>query len=129
MIYTHCSSTCPLAVAEMKRIEAATDAIGRARARLARPERDDPARLAEYARMRGLDAARWTLLTGSDDDVRELAADARRPLPPRSRPQELAHSNTLTLLDAAGYVVHQQQGLGERDETIVAARAAPRSSR
>jgi protein SCO1/2 len=122
MVYTHCASTCPLAVAEMKRIEAATDArIGLVLVSLD-PARDSVESLAEYARTHGLDAARWTLLTGADDDVRDLAAS----LGVRYRrvsPQELAHSNTLTLLDAGGRVVHQQQGLGERDETVSAARA------
>ncbi len=126
MVYTHCTSTCPLAIAEMKRIEAATDAsVGLVLVTLD-PDHDTPAVLAEYARMHGLDAARWTLLTGAPDDVRELAAT----LGVRYRrlsPSELAHSNTLTLIDAAGTVVHQQHGLGERDETIVAARGLPSS--
>lgn len=126
MAYTHCTSTCPLAIAEMKRIEAATDtSVGLVLVTLD-PDHDTPAVLAEYARMRGLDGARWTLLTGTVEDVRELAAT----LGVRYRrlsPAELAHSNTLTLIDAAGYVVHQQQGLGERDETIVAARGLLRS--
>lgn len=121
MAYTHCTSTCPLAIAEMKRIEAATDtSVGLVLVSLD-PDHDTPAALAEYARMRGLDARRWTLLTGAPDDVRELAATLGIRYR-RLSPAELAHSNTLTLIDAAGYVVHQQQGLGERDETIVAAR-------
>ena len=115
MAYTHCTSTCPLA------IEAATDtSVGLGLVSLD-PDHDTPAALAEYARMRGLDAKRWTLLTGAPDDVRELAATLGIRYR-RLSPAELAHSNTLTLIDAAGYVVHQQQGLGERDETIVAAR-------
>lgn len=121
MGYTHCTSSCPIAIAEMKRIEAATDtSVGLVLITLD-PDHDTPAVLAEYARMRGLDASRWTLLTGAPDDVRELAAT----LGVRYRrlsPAELAHSNIITLLDAAGTVVHQQQGLGGRDETIVAAR-------
>lgn len=121
MGYTHCTSSCPIAIAEMKRIEAATDtSVGLVLITLD-PDHDTPAVLAEYARMRGLDASRWTLLTGAPDDVRELAAT----LGVRYRrlsPAELAHSNIITLIDAAGTVVHQQEGLGERDETIVAAR-------
>jgi protein SCO1/2 len=121
MAFTHCTSTCPLAIAEMKRIEAATDtSLGLVLVTLD-PEHDTPAVLAQYARLRGLDATRWTLLTGKSDDVRELAATLGIRYR-RLSPAELAHSNTLTLIDAAGYVVHQQQGLGERDETIVAAR-------
>ena len=122
MIYTHCSSTCPLALAEMKRIEGATDPrLGLVLVSLD-PDRDTPRVLATYAASHGLDPSRWTLLAGSDADVRELAAS----LGVRYRrlgPDELAHSNTLTLLDHSGHVVHQQQGLDEHDETIRAARA------
>ncbi len=122
MIYTHCTSTCPLVIAELRRIAAGTDArLGLVLVSLD-PDRDTPDALASYARGLGLDPARWTLLAGTDGDVRELAAS----LGVRYRrlsPDELAHSNTLTLLDATGRVVHQQQGLGERDETITAARA------
>ena len=121
MAYTRCTSTCPLAIAEMKRVEAATDtSVGLVLVSLD-PDHDTPAALADYARLRGLDARRWTLLTGASDDVRELAATLGIRYR-RLSPAELAHSNTITLIDAAGYVVHQQQGLGERDETIVAAR-------
>ena len=121
MIYTHCTSTCPLAVAEMKRIEVATDArVGLVLVSLD-PARDSVASLAVYAGTHELDAARWTLLTGASDDVRDLASTLGIRYGPSS-PGELAHSNTLTLLDGTGRVVHQQQGLGDRDETIAAAR-------
>lgn len=122
MIYAHCGSTCPLAIAEMKRVEAKTDSrLGLVLVSLD-PDRDSPAALARYAREHDLDAARWTLLNGRDEDVRELAAT----LGVRYRrlsPNELAHSNTLVLLDADGHVVHRQEGLGERDETTDAALA------
>ena len=110
MIYTHCSTTCPFTVAEMKRIERESPRdVGFVLVSLD-PARDDPARLAMFASERGLDAARWTLLDGSDDAVRELATV----LGVRYRrvsPEELAHSNALTLLDADGAVVYQHAGL------------------
>ena len=108
MIYTHCTATCPLAVAELHRI-AALDTSARVVLVSLDPQRDDPDRLARYAREHGLDAARWTLLTGSDGDVRELAAT----LGVRYRrvtPDDLAHSNLITLLDSEGRIVDQSSG-------------------
>ena len=122
LVYTRCASTCPLVVEDLKRIAAVTDPrLGFVLVSLD-PVRDDPLALAEFARRHGLGPDRWTLLTGADGDVRALAAS----LGVRYRrvsPQEIAHSNTLTLLDSAGRVIHQQQGLGDLDETVIAARA------
>ena len=115
MIYTHCSTTCPFTVAEMKRIERESPREAGFVLVSLDPARDDPARLAEFARERGLDAGRWTLLDGSDDAVRELATV----LGVRYRrlsPEELAHSNALTLLDANGVVAYQHAGLGAAEE-------------
>ena len=108
MIYTHCSATCPLAVAELKRI-AALNPDARFVLVSLDPARDDVHRLAAYAAERGLDPARWTLLTGSDADVRDLAAT----LGVRYRqvtPDDLAHSNLITLLDPEGRIARQSSG-------------------
>jgi protein SCO1 len=108
MIYTHCSATCPLAVAELKRIAALNPGARFVLVSLD-PARDDVHRLAAYAEARGLDPARWTLLTGSDADVRDLAAT----LGVRYRqvtPDDLAHSNLITLLDREGRIARQTSG-------------------
>ena len=108
MIYTHCSATCPLAVAELKRIASANPDARFVLVSLD-PVRDDVHRLAAYAEERGLDPARWTLLTGSDADVRDLAAT----LGVRYRqvtPDDLAHSNLITLLDREGRIARQSSG-------------------
>jgi protein SCO1/2 len=108
MIYTHCTATCPLAVSELKRI-AALDPDVRFVLVSLDPARDDVNRLADYARERALDPSRWTLLTGSDADVRDLAAtlDVRYR---RVTPEDLAHSNLITLLDREGRVARQTSG-------------------
>jgi protein SCO1 len=108
MIYTHCTATCPLAVSELKRI-AALEPDSRFVLVSLDPQRDDEKRLADYAAERSLDPSRWTLLTGSDADVRDLAAT----LGVRYRrvtPEDLAHSNLITLLDRDGRVVRQSSG-------------------
>ena len=113
MIYTHCTATCPLAVSELKRI-AALDADVRFVLVSLDPARDDTSRLAGYAAERGLDPARWTLLTGSDADVRDLAAT----LGVRYRqvtPDDLAHTNLITLLDQDGRIARQSSGRMDDD--------------
>ena len=108
MIYTHCTATCPLAVSELKRI-AALDPDVRFVLVSLDPARDDASRLAAYAAERELDPKRWTLLTGSDADVRDLAAT----LGVRYRqvtPDDLAHSNLITLLDQEGRIARQSSG-------------------
>lgn len=119
MIYTHCSTTCPFTVAEMKRIERESPSGAGFVLVSLDPERDDPARLAMFAQERGLDASRWTLLDGSDDAVRELAnvLDVRYR---RLSPEELAHSNALTVLDADGVVTYQHAGLDAAEDVVKA---------
>jgi protein SCO1/2 len=117
MVYTHCTATCPLAVAELKRIAAEHRDAKLVLVSLD-PERDDPMRLASFARGLGLDTARWTLLTGTDADVRDLAAT----LGVRYRrvtPEDLAHSNLITLLDREGRIVRQSSG--RMDDAAIAA--------
>jgi len=116
MVYTECRATCPLIVADLRRILAAVpaerqDDVGVVLVSLD-PQRDTPGRLAEWAAETRLDPARWTLLNGSDASVRELAAtlDVRYQAQPDG---EVAHTNAIHVLDARGAVVHRQTGLGE----------------
>jgi protein SCO1 len=115
MVYTSCTHTCPAIVAELKRIEARLDQPARARTRFVLvsldPARDTPARLREWAASLRLDPARWTLLTGDDGSVRELAAL----IGIRYRGEangDISHSNSYLVLDPAGRIVHRQNGLG-----------------
>ena len=121
MVYTDCHATCPLIVGDLKRIEAALlpherDAVGFVLVSLD-PLRDTPGRLTAWAASTELDTARWTLLSGTDDAVRELAAslDVRYQ---RLQGGELAHTNGFAVLDRTGAIVHRQRGLGGTAETI-----------
>jgi len=123
MVYTHCYHTCPQIVADMKWLEAMTEDlredVGFVLVSLD-PDRDDPERLTRYAEGIGLDPARWTLLMGSEDDTRALAAllgVRYRQEPDR----EIAHTNELTVLGVDGEIVHQRKGLNEDlDRTLAA---------
>jgi len=124
MLYTSCEHVCPLIVEHMQTVERRLDDTARARLHATLvsfdPERDTPARLAAYAEQKKLDRNRWTLLTGAPGDTRELAAllgVQYRKLPDG----EFAHSNTITLLDAAGNIVYQRKRLDEPLDALIAA--------
>jgi protein SCO1/2 len=124
MAYTNCTVSCPRLIADLKRIEGALTGAQRARVEFVMvsldPARDTPARLAGFARGLHLDPAAWTLLTGSADDVRELAAalGVRYVMEANG---EVSHTNRIVVLDAAGTPVHWQAGLGSGVEGTVAA--------
>ena len=113
MTYTSCQVSCPVIVADLKRIEAALDResieAGITLFSLD-PTRDTPEKLAAYAAEQGL-SSRWTLLRAPDDQVREMAALLGvRYI--RSQDGEYAHSNMISVLDEGGALAFQQKGLG-----------------
>ncbi|MEO7996756.1 MAG: SCO family protein [Gemmatimonadaceae bacterium] len=121
MVYANCHATCPLVISELKRIEDRFPENPHNNVRFVLvsldPSRDTPESLSKWAASLGLDPARWTLLTGTADGVRELTIA----LNVRYQSQqngELAHTNALTVLDSSGHVVHQQTELGQTTETF-----------
>ena len=123
LVYTSCQATCPLIVADLKRVEASVPADRRDDVRFVLvsldPDRDTPGRLAAWAAETRLDPARWTLLAGDDDAVRELAATVGIRYQ-RQQDGEMAHTNAITVLDTLGAIAHQQRALGDTGETVVA---------
>ncbi|HEX6059851.1 MAG TPA: SCO family protein [Gemmatimonadaceae bacterium] len=123
-VYTSCHTTCPLILRDLKAIEAALPASRRDDVGFVLvsidPERDTPGRLAEWGADAQLDLSRWTLLSGADDAVRELAVTlgvSYQALPDG----EVAHTNAITVLDAEGIVAHRRPGLDEPIATTASA--------
>ena len=116
MLYTNCAVACPRIVADLKRIEGALSADQRKKVTFVvasmDPARDTPERLAMWAADTHLDPAGWSVLTGTDDTVRELAAvlGVRYTV---LEDGEIAHSNRIAVLDQEGAPVHRQFGLGD----------------
>ncbi len=114
MFYGTCQSVCPILVGDVLRLEAALAPATRARTRFLLvtfdPATDTPERLRALAAERGMDASRWALLRGGDDDVRALATVLGVQYS-RVAPGEFTHSNVLTVLDAEGRVARQLEGL------------------
>ena len=78
MFFTSCEYACPIIVENMKAIEQALPEALRGKVDFLLVSfdvaRDTPAALKAYRAKEQLALARWTLLRGKEDDVRELAA-------------------------------------------------------
>ena len=122
MFFTTCEYACPIIVEKMIAIEQALPEALRGNVDFLLVtfdvERDTPELLKAYRAKKHLPTARWTLLRGKEDDVRELAAllginyqrDARG---------QFSHSNVITILNPEGEVAFQQTGLKmEFDESV-----------
>jgi protein SCO1/2 len=105
LIYTNCTSICPMTVAAMQEVEARAGVDAAFVLVSLDPDRDSPARLAEFALQRRL-SPRWTLLSGQEKDVRALAALLGVKYRKVS-PTEIVHNSTLTILDADGHITAQ----------------------
>lgn len=123
MIYTGCSSLCPLIVERMKAIEAALPDSERPRVRFVLmsldPIFDTPEQLRAFAISHGIDPARWGLYRGDERAVRQLAMA----LGVSYRPDGAGgfdHSNLISLIDAGGNLRYQHSGSDVVVESFVA---------
>ena len=127
MIYTRCTTACPLLLRSLRGFEANLPAAQRANTWFVLvsldPAHDAPDTLHAFARARGLDETRWRLLTGSRKATAELAVI----LGVKVRDDgdgALAHSSNVYLLDGAGVIRHALIGLGADPAELLAARAS-----
>jgi protein SCO1 len=109
--FTDCTSLCPTLMKGMARLQERyrdekLDSI-RLVSITADPERDTPERLREAERSYGVDPARWVLLTGPRDRIRDLAVTGFQVAlgePDRTEAGllDIAHSGKILLVDPAG---------------------------
>jgi protein SCO1/2 len=112
LFYSTCTSVCPMLTLSMQRTLAALDEREQA------ATRDEPARLAEFARSHHLGAA-FLVAHASATDVRAIAAALGiryRQLPDGS----FSHASVLTLLDRDGVPLARTQVLAAADEAFIA---------
>ncbi len=123
MFFTSCEYACPIIVANMKAIEQALPEALRGKVDFLLVSfdvaRDTPAALKAYRAKEQLAPARWTLLRGKEDDVRELAALLGINYQ-RDAKGQFSHSNVITVLNAEGEVAFQQAGLNKDAKETVA---------
>lgn len=128
MFYGSCASACPLLTSDLKRIERQLPTGVREQLRVLMVSfdqaRDTPAVLERLTLDRGMDPARWTLASASDDDARSLAGV----LGIRYRKLdngEFFHSSAIVLLDRDGRIRARLDGLGRDPSAIVSFLTAP----
>lgn len=118
--YASCTTMCPMIISDARAVEAAVPEAERAGLRVVvvtiDPAHDTAARLHETATERGLPLDRWTLVRGSDADVRTLASTLGMNY--RPTPDGFAHNAILTVLDGGGAVVAQSLGTGQPVEPL-----------
>jgi protein SCO1/2 len=123
MMFTSCPSVCPTFVRELVALDRGLPPGLRARTRYTLvsidPERDTPAALFRYRGTMGLSRERWTLLRGEAGDVRELAQVVGVAYA-KAEGADIAHTRLVTVLDPVGEVVHQQAGVFEDRERLLA---------
>jgi len=114
MFFASCQSACPVIVNDMKIIEKTIPENKRDNYRFVLvsidPERDTPAVLKNYARDHNLKSSNWTLLTGSKDDIMELAMMLGFKYSKNSS-GGFTHTNLISFLNEKGEIISQNDGL------------------
>jgi protein SCO1/2 len=114
MLYTQCTTMCPMIVSDLKKIEAELTAEERKKVRFVifsiDSARDTPEQLAAFASKMDMDPDHWTLLNGKEEEVKKVTQFFGISYQPLEN-GEFAHSNVITLLDKDGLIIHRQIGL------------------
>lgn len=112
LIYTGCSNSCPVIVESMKRVEKQVPMNMRSKIGFVlvslTPDTDYPKTLKAFAEKKGLNA-NWKVLRGNNELVRTLsnALNGRYKV---IKEGDVAHSNTVTLLNSQGQIHMQASG-------------------
>lgn len=122
MIYTSCKSACPRLVADMRNIESRLPKNIKDNVKLVLvsidPKVDTPKRLKSFSIENKMVGNQWLFLRSSEENTREFAAVLAVNYKKIS-PMDFSHSNIISVFDADGELVFQQEGLGvSYDETV-----------
>lgn len=122
MIYTSCTSACPVIISDIKKIEQAIQSKNKDLIRFVLisfdSTTDKAKQLMEFGKKHKLDLKHWTLLTGNKDGVRELATVLGIQYKQETDGSYL-HSSVITLIDPLGIIRHQQNGLNQDPKPMV----------
>jgi len=114
MFFANCQSACPVIVNDMKIIEKTIPENKRDNYRFVLvsidPERDTPAVLKDYAKDYNLKSPNWTLLTGSKNDIMELAMMLGFKYS-KNNSGGFTHTNLISFLNDKGEIIFQNDGL------------------
>jgi protein SCO1/2 len=127
-IFTACQGSCPLLSQKMAEVAQRTRQLGpefHLVSLTVDPQRDTPARLAEYAARYGASARKWSFLTGSMDDIQSAVTDGFKIGMGREKNGdfwEIFHGEHLVLVDRQlrirGYFPATPEGLDRLMDAI-----------
>ena len=118
MFYASCHIACPVLIEDVRNTLAALPPDVHVLLVSFDAARDTPAKLAELATARGLDA-RWTLAAADEPDARELAATLGYKYR-KLETGEFFHSALVVLLDEDGRPLARSDGMGQRAALVAA---------
>ncbi len=123
MFYGTCPAACPTLTRDIKNVLELSTPAQRADVRVLMvsfdPARDTPAALKALTEKHKIEPQTWRFATGSDSDVRELAAVLGVQYR-KIEKGEYSHSTKIVLLDRAGAAVAELEGLGQPPDALVA---------
>jgi protein SCO1/2 len=116
MFFASCTYACPIILNDMQKIEKSLSNEKLAETQFVflsiDPERDTPEKLLQYAKRKNLDLNRWSLLTGKNDDILEIAALLGFKFRKEAN-GDFSHTNMITLLNEKGEIAFQLIGLNQ----------------
>ena len=122
MIYTSCKAACPRLIADMQNILEKLNNVDPKKLVMLLisidPKTDTPEHLNAFAKENKMDQAPWLFLRGSASNTREFAAVLGMKYKKIS-PLDFSHSNLISVFNAEGELVHQQEGLTVNNEETV----------
>jgi protein SCO1 len=113
-IYTRCpvANMCPASTARMITLQRLARDAGIADLELISitldPQHDTPGVLRDYAEVRGIDTANFSLLTGPEAAIRDLLTQFG--IIAEFKDQEIRHTIAVLLVDARGSIAHRIDG-------------------
>ncbi|KQB38875.1 SCO1/SenC/PrrC protein, involved in biogenesis of respiratory and photosynthetic system [Flavobacterium daejeonense] len=123
MIYTSCKAACPRLVADMRNIEQRLPEKGKDKVKMVLvsidTEVDTPERLKAFAKENKMDSEPWVFLRSTEENTREFAAVLSVNYKKVS-PMDFSHSNIISVFNANGELVYQQEGLGVNSDPTIA---------
>lgn len=122
MAYTTCKSSCPLTFKRLKEIESSLIQRGSHAEFVVvsfDPIRDTPMQMAHFKMMHKLEGEHWHLLAGTEDAIRTLSVLLGISYQRDPASGEYVHSNKIALLDGAGAIVVNLDGLASDTQPLV----------
>ncbi|WP_432222202.1 SCO family protein [Flavobacterium sp. TMP13] len=123
MIYTSCQAACPRLVADMRNIESQLDKKSKEHVKFVLlsidPKVDTPERLKAFSIENKMTSEQWMFLRSTEENTREFAAVLAVNYK-KITPIDFSHSNIISVFNAEGELMYQQEGINVNDAATVA---------